>query len=261
LADRLYLLNEKNGQLRLVCLYATDGKLAWIQPLGEVPDKLLVDQGRRIEAVQLAYADGVLLCPTNAGTLFGMDLLLHRPTWAYSYRAQLKKPAEAPVLKIHPEVQLQKLAGRWKLSAPVIAGDKVVFTAPDGDAIYCLNLKDGSPLWQAERRDDLYLAGVFGDKVLLVGKERCRALSLADGKKELWKVETGLPFGLGVASGSSYYLPLKLSEVCKIDLDKGVVSSRTPLPQNAVPGNLLFYEDLVISQTETDIACYRPAKR
>jgi len=154
---------------------------------------------------------------------------------------------------------VQKLNGGWKMTAPVMAEGKVVFTAPDGGAIHCLNLQDGDSLWQAERRDDLYLAGVFDGKVVLVGKNSVRALSLADGRKQLWQVETGIPSGLGIASGHHYYLPLKKGEsgeVCRIDLDRGEVDARSPSPKNDIPGNLLFYQGNVVSQTVTGVTAY-----
>ena len=132
----------------------------------------------------------------------------------------------------------------------------MVFTAPDGGAVHCLNLRDGEPLWQAERRDDLYLAGVFQGKVVLAGKTTCRALNLADGRQQLWQVETGLPSGLGVASGPYYYLPLKKGEVCKIDLEHGIVVAHSPSPKSNAPGNLLFYDGDVISQTESAVTAY-----
>ena len=141
------------------------------------------------------------------------------------------------------------------MCAPIIQDGKVIFTAPDGNAIHCLNLQDGNSIWQADRRDDLYLAGVFQGKVLLVGKNMCRALSLADGKHQLWQVETGMPSGQGVASGPHYYLPLKKGAVAVIDMEKGIVTT-SPAPKDATPGNLLFYEGDVISQTETSVTAY-----
>jgi outer membrane protein assembly factor BamB len=269
LAGKLYLLTEKNGELRLVCLEAADGKQTWAQTLANAKDKLLTDVNRRVQAVNLSYAEGILVCPTNAGAILGIDLLSRSLVWAFPYREKSKDPnadqqrmnRRMMVWPPQDNSNLQKLSGEWKMSAPVIQEGKVVFTAPDGTGIYCLNLQDGDALWQAERRDDLYLAGVFGGKVLLVGKGSCRALSLADGKKELWKVETGLPSGMGVASGNYYYLPLKNGEVYKLDLEKGKVAAKSPAPKNAkgereVPGNLLFYDGDVISQTETMVTCY-----
>src|SRR5207244_3926178 len=96
----------------------------------------------------------------------------------------------------------------WKASAPVIQDGKVVFTAPGDSSVYCLNLSNGARMWKASRIDDIYLAGVFSGKVLLVGKSSCRALGLADGK-EVWRAATGMPAGQGAASEGIYYLPLR----------------------------------------------------
>jgi outer membrane protein assembly factor BamB len=136
----------------------------------------------------------------------------------------------------------------------------VVFTAPDGAGIYSLKLRDGSLVWKADRADDLYLACVSGGRAVLVGKRSCRALSLANGK-ELWRVDSGQPAGMGIASGGVYYLPLKAGtrsgrpEVCALDLGTGTITSRSPWPGNEAPSNLLFYEGLVLSQGFTTVTC------
>jgi outer membrane protein assembly factor BamB len=268
LGGKLYVLTEKNAELRLVCLDAVNGELTWMQTLATARDRLLQDVSRRVQAVHLAYGEGILVCPTNAGAVLGVDLLSRSLVWAFPYREKSPEPAPrpglggrrpppgAPNMGMDIYGNLQKLGGDWKMSAPVIQDGKVVFTAPDGGAIHCLNLRDGEPLWQAERRDDLYLAGVFHGKVILVGKTTCRALSLADGRQQLWQVETGLPSGQGVASGSHYYLPLKKGEICKIDMEQGMVVAHSPSPKNEIPGNLLFYDGEVVSQTETVVTVY-----
>ena len=114
---------------------------------------------------------------------------------------------------------------------------------------------------------DQYFAGVYAGKVLLVGKERCRALDLKDGS-QVWTLETGTPSGRGVASDNIYYLPVEKSaqlphepEVCAIDVAKGRIvahtKSRKPLEgKQEVPGNLLFYEGRMLSQTPTRIVAY-----
>src|SRR4029077_19432488 len=100
------------------------------------------------------------------------------------------------------------LQSEWKLSAPVIQGGSLVFTAPDHGSVYCLRLRDGSRVWKAASGDtDVYVAGVQDDLVLLVGRLECRALSLTDGK-ELWRLDMGLPSGQGVFGDGVYYLPL-----------------------------------------------------
>jgi outer membrane protein assembly factor BamB len=137
----------------------------------------------------------------------------------------------------------------------MIRDGRVVFTAPDGEAVHCLNLRDGTLAWKERRVNDLYLAGVFRGKVLLVGRDLCRALSLQDGS-EIWKVETGMPSGRGVANANTYYLPLKSAEVWAIDIDTGKVQSKSRSPQGEVPGNLIFHEGDVISQTINSLTVY-----
>jgi len=269
LGGKLYILTEKNGELRLVCLESAKGEVNWAQTLATAREKLSMDVSRRVQAVHLSYAEGILVCPTNAGAILGVDLLSRSLVWAFPYRektpvagngnpvAVFGRPRFPGGMGMPQEwsANLQKLSEDWKMSAPIIEDGKVIFTAPDGNAIHCLNLQDGNSIWQAERRDDIYLAGVFQGKVLLVGKNMCRALSLADGKHQLWQVETGMPSGQGVASGPHYYLPLKKGAVAVIDMEKGIVTT-SPAPKDATPGNLLFYEGDVISQTETSVTAF-----
>src|SRR5262249_51132978 len=63
-AGRLYALIEKGQELRLVCLRAAGGELLWALPLGVVPAGVDREPGRRVQALHLAYAEGVLVCPT-----------------------------------------------------------------------------------------------------------------------------------------------------------------------------------------------------
>jgi outer membrane protein assembly factor BamB len=152
------------------------------------------------------------------------------------------------------------MTSHWRHSAPVIAGDKVVFTAPDEGSVHCLNLRDGTLLWKAQRDDDLYLAGVYGGKVLLVGKDGCRALDVANGR-QVWKLETGVPSGMGVAAGNVYYLPMRLSAetkeagICAINIAKGRIVATVNSGKEA-PGNLVLHDGQLLSQTATAITAF-----
>jgi hypothetical protein len=152
------------------------------------------------------------------------------------------------------------------MAAPVIHADRVVLAAADASALHCLDLRSGAVVWKAERReDDLYLAGVFGGKVLIVGRQGCRTLSLAEGKP-LWAAETGLPSGRGVAAGGFYYLPLKAAPpekqpaVWAIDLERGTIRARVAAPRGDVPGNLVLCGDDLLSQTVTGLTSYAQVK-
>jgi outer membrane protein assembly factor BamB len=280
IGGKLYLMTEKNQELRLVCLDGAKGTITWIQTLATTKEKMLQDMTRRSHAAPLAYGEGILVCPTNAGAVIGVDFLTHSLMWAYAYRerAAPKDPQNDEMMQMrmmrrgmwNGEVmgQQHSTPNDWKVSPPVIVDGKVVFTAPDGSSIDCLNVRDGSKVWRMNKIDsDQYMAGVYAGKVLLVGKERCRALDLKDGS-QAWTLETGMPSGRGVASENIYYLPLEKSaqgpnepEVCAIDVAKGRIvahtKSRKPLDgKQEVPGNLLFYEGCMLSQTPTRVVAY-----
>jgi hypothetical protein len=162
------------------------------------------------------------------------------------------------MLTIRPgDVVSREAPRRRPFPPPVVACSRVLF-APDDDSseVHCLDLRDGSLLWKVKRAGALYLAGVYGEKVLLVGPDRCRALALRDGK-ELWTKETGKPCGRGVVARAAYYLPLQDGQLQVIELADGWVEPRIK-PRKAGPplGNLLFHQDAFIAQSATQVTVY-----
>jgi len=264
----LYVLNEKDGALRLLRLETRDGpersppppQPIWTVKLADVRTRVAFDFPRRIHAAHVAYADGMFVCPTNAGAIFGVDPLARRVAWAYRYQTVAEPEAE-------DDKSLDPLTEHWKVTAPAIVGDAVLFAAPDGAALECLELATGQPRWQARRSaGDLYIAGAFDGLALVVNRDHCRALKVADGSLA-WKLDkTGVPSGQGVAAAGVYYLPLaagadsKQPEVLAIDIAKGTVVRRLTKQKKDgkidVPGNLVFANGQVISQTVDSISAY-----
>jgi outer membrane protein assembly factor BamB len=278
LGGKLYALIERQQELRLVCLDPTsrNARVVAMQTLATTRDKMQADVPRRTEAANLAYSEGILVCPTNAGAVLGVDLLSNSLVWAYPYREKSETEEWRPGMGrggvppawIAPDGRMvgPSPPQQWKVTAPIIVDGKVVFTAPDSRSLHCVNLRDGAPLWKVSRADeDQYLGGVFAGRVIIVGKKSVHALSLDKGEL-LWKVDTGMPSGQGVASENIFYLPLreaiqgKEPEICAIDVEKGQIVAHTKSRKKEVPGNLLFYEGDVISQTATDVVAYPQLK-
>src|SRR5262249_28675961 len=150
----------------------------------------------------LACADGILVCPTNAGAVLGFDLLTHRVLWTSVYREE----PPAPKIEPQPWRGRRRIIGPttppnldpvWQVTAPIIHEGKVLVTSPDEGSLSCLDLRDGTLRWKVKRQlNDLYLAGVADGKVLVAGKEEFRALGLTTGA-QLWQVQTGVPSGQG----------------------------------------------------------------
>lgn len=284
---RLYVLNEKNtgpmgeSELRLVCIdpnkLAGPGRPTIIEPIQTLAmvqpnNRITHDISRRINAVHLAYGEGILVCPTNAGEVLGIDLMTRTLVWSYPYRDQAptSQGGDINIIGRIPRPGMAftgNITAHWKSAPPAIVDGKVVFTAPDAQSIHCINLRDGEQVWKKpQQTGDLFFAGVINGKVLIVGKSKVRALNLADGA-DAWNgrtVELGelLPSGQGVAIKNLYYLPLakkEKGEVLAIDVDKGTIKARnrTSIGEAKAPGNLVFSEGAVLSVTPTEVLAYQ----
>jgi outer membrane protein assembly factor BamB len=276
LGGKLYAMTDKNQELRMVCINAAKGEVEWSQPLANTREKMVQDPSRRSQAAQLAYGDGVLVCPTNSGAILGVDLLSHSLLWAYPYREKALdvKPGGPPGFGPGfggPGMGApgNPLATDWQVTPPIIVDGKVVFTASDASSLHCIDLRKGTYLWKETKGErDLYLAGVYDGKALVVSKDNVRALSLKDGSKQ-WEVPTGMPSGQGVAADNIYYLPLKGTasdrnrpEFCSIDVKAGKIKAHTKSRKRAgtetyvMPGNLLMFEGDVLSQGLNEIMVF-----
>ena len=247
---RLFALTERDKELNLLCLDADTGALVWSQNLASTGEDLKLDPARRMQPAHLAYADGVLVCPTNVGAVVAVDPLSHNILWANVYHDRKDAAADGGVPTFAPDAY----EAQWRGCAPIIHGDRVVFTAPDGDSIRCLDLHDGSLLWNVLRIDeDLYVAGVFddkagGDKVLVVGRSSS-ALRLDSGG-EAWPqpVVTGPPSGLG-RRPASYLLPLQNGNLFLLDVANPGASTQIEGRPDEPLGNLVFHGGDLWSQT------------
>lgn len=291
LAGKLYVVIEKDGDLRLVCLDPAKLEpssrqptpvptLVWSQVLGQPNGKLPQDSFRRYQAIHLGYSDGILVVPTNAGAVLGIDLFSHSLIWAANYKSN--KTNRQPMYNeemgfrggrgFNPGMQgnaalaYETSRERWHASAPIISGSKVVFTAFDSDTVECVDLHDGRPVWKApisKQEGDQYVAGVFDDKVLVVGKGYVRFHNLASGQQVRDPLVTGIPTGVGVATAGTYFVPIKASKdksnepgIVAIDTKNMQVKGTSRSRKRESAGNLLFYENDVYSVTPTSVASF-----
>lgn len=254
LGQQLFAVVEKQQEASLVCLDAEHGMVRWTQMLATARDPLSLNVVRHTQAVHLAYAEGVLVCPTHSGVLVGVDPLSRSLLWAYVY-VQPPTVREDGML----ETPTAPLRSDWKGAAPIVDAGLIVFTPPDSEAIYCLHLHDGSLAWKVTRTDDdLYVACVHKGCVLLVGRSACLMLRLDTGEV-LWRQPSGEPAGQGVAAGSLYYLPQRGGGILAVNLDRPRESIRldSPSPRRDL-GNLLFHRGVLWAQSASTITALTP---
>ena len=73
LGDRLYVLTDSGGEIRLLALDPSSGDVDWSQQLVVAEWNVLQDPIRRLSGASPSYADGVLVCPTSAGAVVAVD--------------------------------------------------------------------------------------------------------------------------------------------------------------------------------------------
>ncbi len=318
LNGKLYVLYERAGVIRLACLdpnqlqtwqtpatypdpkdkdktiktmsthsYPT---LLWNQRLGEPNARLPGDTLRRIQCSYLTFADGVMICPTNAGAVVAVDIMSKSLLWARSYRT-LKTTGTERTINGRVRIIRNNIGAanktlpndRWRAAAPIISQGRVVFAAYDSEDLYCLDLRTGEVIWKEPRKSgDLYIGGLVDDRVLIVGKDTMRALKLngtprkqpsAEAKEDVayaWKdLKIGLPAGHGVTTKDGmYYLPVAWSaddtqpQVWAVDVARGEVIAKAAYRKKDLNqdkpmlGNLAFHEGQLYSQSATEFTAF-----
>jgi outer membrane protein assembly factor BamB len=169
-----------------------------------------------------------------------------------------------------------------------------VVSSYDDDNLHCLDLRTGRKMWQDKKKpDDLYVGGLIGDKVLVVGRTSVRAVRLIGDKKEVadkaglerpasgWEndLKIATPIGHGVVGRDGlYYIPVigdpdkptdPTPGVLTVNAATGKVNSYTPYRRkDAVAtgatgdprlslGNLVFHDGLMFSQSATELSVFQ----
>ena len=272
IGDQLFVLVEERGEIRLDVLAAADGSTLWSQPLAELDDDRAIGSReshlRRVAGLSPSFSDGVLVCPTGAGTTVAVDLATRTLLWAYNH----PQPQGSDTVLLQNGVRIRRngIGGQvvingqmlgnfsgpsattgWRDGVPVVAGGRIILTPRESEEIHCVDLRTGSLAWKQPRKEGLYVAGVVDGSVFVVGRRGINSLGLADGASR-WTTPLvfsgACPSGRGVITDGRLFLPLDTPEVIEVDLANGTVVGRSPSRGGAVAGNLVAYRGEVVSQ-------------
>lgn len=256
LSGRLWTIAQHTQELRLLCLDPIEGTILWSQPIGSSHRKMLYAFDHRITAIPLAFADGILVCPTHSGSLVGVDPLTHSLLWAATFplhhppemdsnwAADPNNPPDAP------------------FTPPIleIVDGAVIHSPPNGRSLYCFDLKTGRQLWSRARRPDaLFLEPIRKDRFLLVCSTECNLCSVAKVGVLANTFSTGRPVGRGILCGSIYYLPVERG-LLALDLEQGDTRLVFPSPSGVTLGNLTFHNGRIWSQGVYSINTILPSQ-
>jgi outer membrane protein assembly factor BamB len=265
LADRLYVMAEVQGEIRLLCLLPETGELEWKQQLGSIPEEnmsIQYDSPRRLAGAAPSFADGLMICPTSAGAVVAVDLGTRSLKWNYTYdRSDLpQRPVRGVITSSNGNPAPSP--GHWLDSAAIISEGMVVVTPVESQFLHCLDLVTGKPRWLPIKREDyLFVACIHEGKAILVGKSRVKAIQLSDGK-EAWSTPTDLQSeyvtGRGFYSGDSYIVPTTGQQLVKIDLNTGKVTDRARMEFTL--GNLFCFDGQIVSVGSTQFSAFYMAE-
>lgn len=270
--------SEKVGQLSLLAFDPRNGELLWSQGLALVDQPFFrSEQGFRGNPVGVpSAADGMLVCPTELGLVFGIDLASSRQRWVYDTRGvatdnRRAATGESPGCEGSPV---------W----PVIHRGCVLLMPRDSDDLHCLDLESGQLLWRTPRKDAVVIGAVTDEIIVLVGDRDARAIPFSrigptDGREipSVWTQQLGHVTGRGVRVGDNFLVPLKSGRIASLDIATGRelgFSLRRTIEvaedtnrslshnQQAVtwPGNLVVAKDLILAMGPTQLVAYPQAQ-
>ena len=258
LGGHLYCMADVDGEVRLMVLESAlehgrpAARLLWEQPLAVVPGSALAvthDRERRLAGTAVSYADGVFVCPTGIGALVAVDGTTRSLLWARRFHPENYEPV-GPDFGRRRRIRLEPARSGWTENVAIIAERRILFTPEYSDNLYCLDLFDGSILWEQPRGESLFVAGVKNGTVLLVGEREINARKLFDDGALAWKMPIPIPrpSGRGVIVDDRLYVPLSSAEIAVVDIDRGTVLGRAKTPSGRIPGNLILAGGFLISQ-------------
>jgi outer membrane protein assembly factor BamB len=217
LDGRLYAITECDCQLNLVALSAANGSVLWVQGIGYVDRPIDEEPLRYALACTPASGGGVIVCPTQAGMLVGVDALDGALLWTYYCGDEDGSGSETS----------WSFACRHTFGNPgfpnvaLVEGNQVVVLPRQSEAIQCLDLLTGRGIWKKPRGDGEFVAAAADGVVMVVGERLCRGLFLADGA-ERWSIRVGEICGSGVRLGGEYLIPLSDNRIAAIDIRTGM---------------------------------------
>ena len=269
----LFVVGEKENALRVYCLQAATGKVLWSQLLAYTDAPIERDLGRRWWASQPAFAEGVLVCPTNVGLLVGIDRQSHDILWISRYTKKQQDTQSRQLRQRGGSILMANvgtLQDRWFATPPIIAGQTVIYAPLEEASLIGYRLTDGKERWRnTGLKQGLYPLGSYKSDLIVVNKEDLTGYDINTGE-ETWMVPFAsfdsdqsrseqIPCGRGLIMGNQVMLPIGQQEIWYFDLDKKEFSSRSRVADAGLRlGNLVMAQGKLISAGPDRIAMFQP---
>ncbi|MCA9072232.1 MAG: PQQ-binding-like beta-propeller repeat protein, partial [Planctomycetaceae bacterium] len=214
LGHSLYVIGQKEREIRLFVLSPETGETQWSLPLVTTELPLVKDRARRRLAFPVVFHGGLLLCPTGAGALAAVDLSSRSCRWIFRYpRNDIPKlsPGTFPADSQNTHASLDRWWTGWRDVGLIVENETVLLASPESSHLHAVSLKTGETQWTLPREEGLFLSRGIGGQVLLIGSQSLRMIASKTGQQiTSLAIPTPAGRGWGTSSktGESYLLPL-----------------------------------------------------
>ena len=204
-------LVQVDDLLRLYAADAETGKIEWSINIAEVPRLSPADSGWRSLDCRITLIDGVLVCPTGAGLIVGVDLGTRSVAWSRrTSRADMPlEVARLPFAPARPHRPWwqgwrdNKIMGVTTVGAessdrklvPAVPDSILIAAGPDTEGVVALDPQTGTRLWSLSVESPVDLISIE-DRAVVLSRHAVTAVDAASGKA-LWAVPCREPVGTG----------------------------------------------------------------
>jgi outer membrane protein assembly factor BamB len=249
LVDRcVFGLVQVADSLRMYAADRNTGRIDWSLDVAEAARHSPADIDWRSLDCRVTLIDGVLVCPTGAGLLVGVDLATRSVIWSRRY-ARADVPLEVTRLPFAParpqrpwwlgwrDNTLLRVAGFIPESsggdaAAQLATSILIAASPDAEGINAVDPRTGQRLWTHSLESPVDLIS-DEDRIIVVARHFVSALKAHSGEV-IWKVPCREPVGTGYMirlpaesgqkTAAPYYLfPARGGSLVAVNCDDGAI--------------------------------------
>lgn len=212
----LYVIAQRELQVALWVLRASDGQLDWTLPLAETDRQQFRDPGWRHVGCPVTWADGRLICSTGAGCFVAVDPTTRMLAWSLRYErddiseamgfvaADRERPFPFRWWESWREAVIQELSpakGKSELSP----SRRLLLAAPESRTLRVVQSNTGEVIWRVKFDEPLFLA-TNGTVILVFERDRVTGLDSESGRVQ-WQSELPSPTGMGDWLANRYVCP------------------------------------------------------
>ena len=270
---QLFCIGEQDDLIKLFAIDPATGKLQWSQQLADSRsiNSFRNSISQRLAGATPSAAGGILVCPTGNGSVVAIDLTDRALLWGVNMTSRGRSSLELGIQRragyAEPDTSamLMKYREFGTDSAVTIANGRVMAISQHRPHLFCLDLQTGKPAGPIGDRSgggtiaadsSLFLAGVFGNRLMLCGRNQVQIIDFIR-HESIAKIDLtpyGLPSGRGYVGNGSLFLPTTDKKVIEIGFERPEIIQ--VVPTHDVLGNLIRFGDDVISHGIDRVSTY-----